>query len=48
MKSPNNPKLENMESSKLQRVQKRVSKSDWQELGGLYIKAIGRSGYSGG
>ena len=44
LKSPNNTKLENNETSKLQRVQNKVSKREEQELGGLYIKAIVRSG----
>ena len=38
LKSPNNTKLENTETSKLQSVQNSEKKNDRQELGGLYNK----------
>ena len=44
LKSPSNTKLENTEASKLQCVQNKASKKERQELGGLYNKAILKSG----
>ena len=44
LKSPTSTKLENTDTSKLERVQNQVSKSERQEIWGLYNKAIERSG----